>query len=178
MAVIATGSSPIIPELPGVDKANVSTCIDVLLGRKEVGENVAVIGGGLVGCETAVWLAQQGKNVTIVEMLLELLSGPLRVPLMNRTMLLDMVAYNKVNVITGACMDEVTDEGVIISGDDFDRKLIKADDIVLALGLEAADGLYNALIGKIAHLYALGDCREPRNIMGAVWDSYELARSI
>jgi 2-enoate reductase len=178
VAIIATGSKALIPDIPGIDKDNVSTCIDVLLGRKEVGENVVVVGGGLVGCETAVWLAQQGKNVTIVEMLPELLDGTPRVPRMNRTMLLDMVAYNKINVITGACMNEVTDEGIIVSGGKFDRKLIEADDVVLALGLQAEDSLYNALIGKIAQLYALGDCREPRNIMGAVWDSYELARTI
>ena len=113
VVIIATGSMPAIPDIPGVDRDSVITCIDLLLGKKKAGQKVAVIGGGLVGCETALWLAKEGKEVTIVEMLPELMAGSLPVPQMNRMMLLDLLALSKVNLITGARVQEISGEGVI-----------------------------------------------------------------
>ncbi|MFC1941318.1 FAD-dependent oxidoreductase [Chloroflexota bacterium] len=63
---IATGSTPIVPDIPGVEKENVVTATDLLLGRRKVGEFVVVLGGGLVGNEVALYLAQDGKKVTVV----------------------------------------------------------------------------------------------------------------
>ena len=62
VTIIATGSKPIIPDVPGVEKDKVVTATDLLLGRKKVGEKILVLGGGLIGCEAALWLAQQGKE--------------------------------------------------------------------------------------------------------------------
>ena len=56
-------------------KLNIATATDVLLGKKESGQRVLIVGGGLIGCKTALWLAQQDKEVTIVEMLSELISA-------------------------------------------------------------------------------------------------------
>jgi len=173
---IATGSNPIIPDIPGIERPNVATCIDLLLGKKEAGGSVLVVGGGLVGCETALWLAKQGKKVTVVEMLPEVMTAGLPVPHENRIMLLDLLAVNNVKIIANAVMQEVTVDGVIITGKTFKRRAIKADTVVLAVGLKADDKLYNSLRREVTHLHALGDCREPRNIMGAIWDSYEVAR--
>ena len=69
VVIIATGATPLIPEIPGVNNRNVITASDLLLARKEVMEPIAVIGGGLVDCETSLYLAQKGKKVTVVEML-------------------------------------------------------------------------------------------------------------
>jgi 2-enoate reductase len=137
-----------------------------------------VIGGGLVGCETALWLAENNHKVILVEVLQELMTGGLPVPHMNRQMLLDLIALNQVNVITNAGVQEITDEGIITVDKDSRRKLIKADRVVLASGLKSDDRLYQSLIGKVPNLYALGDCQRPRNIMGAIWDGYEVGRAI
>ncbi len=173
---IATGSNPIIPDIPGIERPNVATCIDLLLGKKEAGGSVLVVGGGLVGCEIALWLAKQGKKVTVVEMLPEVMTAGLPVPHENRIMLLDLLAVNNVEIIANAVMQEVTVDGVIITGKTFKRRAIKADTVALAVGLKADDKLYNSLRREVTHLHALGDCREPGNIMGAIWDSYEVAR--
>jgi 2-enoate reductase len=175
--IIATGSNPVIPHIPGIDKANVFTCIDLMLGRKKAGKEVVVIGGGQVGCETALWLAEQGKQATILEMLPELMTGGMSVPLMNRLMLLDLLALNKVKVLTGACVREITSEGVKVSVNG-SGKTIKADTIVLATGLKSDDTLSHELNGRFARLYVIGDCQEPRNIMGAVWDGFEVGRAV
>jgi 2-enoate reductase len=178
VVIVATGSKPLIPDLPGIKKDKVFTCIDVLLGRKKVGQTVVVIGGGLVGCETALWLAEKGKEVTLVEILPELMASDPPVPQMNRQMLLDLLALNKVKIMTGARVQEITREGIIVAGETSIQTMIKADNVVLASGLESDDGLYQALRGQVAQLYAVGDCREPRNIMGALWDGYEVGRAV
>mgnify|MGYP000985132068 CR=1 FL=1 len=73
--IIATGSNPVTLNIPGINMGNVTGAGDLLLGKKTVGESVAVIGGGLVGCETALWLAKRHKKVTIIEALGNLLSA-------------------------------------------------------------------------------------------------------
>jgi 2-enoate reductase len=92
-------------------------------------------------------------------------------------MLTDLLALNKVIVLTGVNIREITDEGLAatINGEE---KLIKADTFVIATGLKPDDGLYQALKGQFSTVYMVGDCREPRNIMGAVWDGFEAGRSL
>jgi 2-enoate reductase len=178
VVIIATGSIPMIPDLPGVDNANMVTCIDLILGKIEAGNSVVIIGGGLIGCELALWLAKAGKKVTIVEQLPELMAGGIPVPRMNQEMLEDLLNMKKVDILTGTSVQEITEEGVIVSSEDFNNRLIYADTIVLATGLKSNDELYQKLAGKVANLYVLGDCKGPRNIMGAIWDAYEVGRSV
>jgi 2-enoate reductase len=177
IVVVATGSTPILPNIAGVDNRNVVTCVDLLLGKKSTGQRVAVIGGGLVGCETALWLAQQGRDVTIIELLPELMTGSLPVPQMNKTMLLDLLARHQVRIITDANICEISSEGLIAEGDS-GRELIQSDTAVLAAGLQPDSQLYQKLSVKLPCVYAVGDCQKPRNIMGAIWDGYEVGRAI
>ncbi len=178
VTIIATGSKPIIPVIPGIEKDKVATATDVLLGNKEVGEKVVVVGGGLVGCETALWLAQQGKKVTIVEMLNDLMIAGLPVPHANRIMLIDLLKFNKVEVITNHSLMEVTDEGVSLIDKNFKKMSVPADNVVLAIGLKPNKELYDNLVGKVPNLYLIGDARDVRNVMYSIWDAYELARVI
>lgn len=175
--ILATGSEPSFPDIPGISGVNVFTCTDVLLGKKKAGRNVIVLGGGLVGCETALWLAQNKKKVTIIEMLPELMTGSLSVPRMNRLMLIDMLTLNKVKVLTNARTREIHDTGVVVSSDGV-KQTIKADTIVLATGLKPDNALAREVNGRYSRLYTIGDCRDPRNIMGAIWDGYEVGRTV
>ncbi|MDY6835429.1 MAG: FAD-dependent oxidoreductase, partial [Chloroflexota bacterium] len=95
VAIVAAGSYPCIPNIPGIDKGSVVTAIDALLGRKEVGDRVLVAGGGLVGCETALHLAQMGKRVTITEMMEEIIPDVFEA---NKQHLLKLLAENGVGV--------------------------------------------------------------------------------
>jgi len=173
--VIATGSVPLIPKIPGIEKPMVATCVDLLLGKKEPGEeNVIVVGGGLVGCETALWLAHQGRRVSIVEALSELSVG---IHHANRVMLLDMLKDKKVICLTRAELREIIDDGIIILDENSREKTIPCETVALALGLEPKRELYAALRKNVYELHLIGDCREPRRIMHAIWDAFYVASS-
>jgi 2-enoate reductase len=176
--ILATGSSPIIPNIPGVEKDKVSTAIDVFLGKKKVREKVLVVGGGLIGCETALWLAQQGKKVTIVEILNDLMIADIPVQHMNRLMLLDLLKFHRVEVFTNTSLLEVTENGVLLLGEDSQKKNFSADTIVLAIGLKPDRELYQTLKGQTPNLYTIGDSRKTQNILNSIWDAYEVARMI
>jgi len=96
----------------------------------------------------------------------------------NKLMLIDLLASNRVKIEVNTTVQEIADDGIVAVDKYLKQSMTQADTVVLAVGLEPDDQLYKLLIGKVANLYALGDCQEPRRIMGAIWDSYEVARSI
>ncbi len=172
---IATGSTPIIPEIPGVEKTKVVTAIDVLLGRKEAGESVVVIGGGLVGCETALYLAQKGKKVTIVEILDSIARD---IPSPNRMHLLKLLTDTNVKILTETSVAEIMDNSVVIMNKYGKRSRLENDTVVLALGLKSNRGLEEALKDKVPEIYVIGDCVEPRKVLNAIWEGFRFARLI
>jgi len=172
---IATGSTPIIPEIPGVKGKAVVTAVDVLLGRKEAGESVVVVGGGLIGCETALYLAQQGKKLTVVEILDSVMRDMYTA---NRMHLLKLLADANVKVLTEGKVLEITDKGIIIADKHNKRSTLPADTVVLAVGMDSNDGFSGTLADKIPEVYSIGDCVEPRKIMEAIWEGFRIARLI
>jgi len=178
VVILATGSKPILPDVPGIQREKVATAIDVLLGKKKAGGTVVVLGGGLIGCETALWLAQQGKKVTIVEMLGDLMIAGIPVQHMNRLMMLNLLKFHGVEVILKSSLGEVTEEGGVLIDQNFQRRNFVADTIVLAVGLCPDQQLYKALLAQRSEVFLIGDAREAQNIMNSIWDAYEVARSI
>jgi len=176
--IIATGSRPVIPDISGTGKDSVATAADLLLGKKDAGENVVVAGGGLIGCETALWLAGQGRNVTIVEMAEDILSAGPPLCHANSLMLLDLLKFHKVKTLTGAAIQEITDNGVMVIDKNFIKNRLPADTVVIAAGLESDRELYRPLTAGIPDLYVIGDARQPLNIMNCIWDACEIARNI
>ena len=177
--VIATGSKPKLIRFPGSDSADVVTASDALLGKVKVGKNVVIAGGGLVGCETALWLAKQGKNVTIVEVLDDILytNAPFVLD-PNEFMLRDLLVFHGVGKITGASITAFSGSGATIKKQDADDVTIPADTLILSVGYDADTGLYEDTKDLSYETYLLGDCKSVRNIMGAIWEAYEVARFI
>lgn len=179
VTVVATGSTSRILDVPGINKEGVAIDIDLLLGRKKAGKRLVIVGGGINGSETALWLAQQGKKVTLVEMLPDLMmAGRVPVPHANRIMLIDLLRFHQVEVLTNYSVTEIKDGGIILVNQSLKKKEIEADTIGISIGLKPNRALYEALVGKVPRLYLIGDAREVRNVMGSVWDAYEVARAI
>ena len=172
--VLAAGVNPSVPRIPGIDRANVITAKQVLNGAK-VGDAVAVIGGGLVGCETAEYLAKQRKKVTIVEMLDEV-AGVM--PLALRKLLLARLAYMKVTVLTGVKCQELTEGGLLIITREGQEKTIAADSVVLAAGGRPNTALLADLKRTVPAVHLAGDCVEPRGIAEAVADGRSVGLAV
>ncbi len=172
--VLAAGVTPSVPRIPGIDRANVITAKQVLNGAR-VGDAVAVIGGGLVGCETAEYLAKQRKKVTIVEMLDEV-AGVM--PLALRKLLLARLAYMKVTVLTGVKCQELTEGGLLIITREGQEKTIAADSVVLAAGGRPNTALLADLRRTVPAVHLAGDCVEPRGIAEAVADGHSAGLAV
>jgi 2,4-dienoyl-CoA reductase-like NADH-dependent reductase (Old Yellow Enzyme family)/thioredoxin reductase len=175
VAIVATGATPLIPEVPGIEKPIVVTAIRVLLNEVKVGQEVVVVGGGLVGCETACFLADKGKKVTIVEMLPDIATD---MESINRAALILNLAQKGAKWLTNMKLWKVTDEGIIAVDKKWAKHAIKAETVVLASGLRPRKQLYEALEGKVPELYLIGDAREPRKILNAVHEGFFIANTI
>jgi len=174
VVIVATGTTPIIPEIPGLEKKGAITAIDVLLGRKEAGRSILILGGGLVGCETALYLAQKGKKVTIVEILGSVARD---VEAANRMHLLELLDNAGVSVLTETKPLEITNEEVIVTDTSNQRKSLKADSVIIAVGLKPETKLLEDLDGKM-EVYAIGDCVTPRKMIHTLWEGFHAARVI
>jgi len=170
VVVLATGSTPVTPHWPGVKRANVVTAQDVLEGRTEVGRSVAVIGGGMVGSETASHLANHGKEVTMVEMLPEIAAD---VNARSRPFLLKDLAEQNVKVYVNATVKEVLVDGLRIERDSREEKIGPFDTVVLAVGVEPCNDLRSKLEGKVARLITIGDALSPRKALEAIAEGYQ-----
>ncbi len=173
--IIATGSQPKKFSLGDDDK--VYTAAQVLLKEKDCGDSTVIVGGGLVGCETALWLAQHGKKVTIVEALDKILAvnGPLCHA--NKDMLERLVPFNGVEVVTGAKVKSYAD-GVLTAETAEGEKTIPCDSVILAVGYREEDSLYRQLEFDVPEIYLLGDAKKVSNIMYGIWDAFEVANHI
>lgn len=168
--VLATGAVHFVPEIAGVEGKQVVLATQVLAGLP-TGERVAVIGGELVGCETAEYLADQGKKVTIMRRgpeLAQKLGPSLREPLMKR------LNTKGVTILTGIDYEAITEAGVVITTREGGRSTIEADTVVLAAGARPDTELFTSLEGKAAEIYCVGDCVRPRGIREAIEDGYRV----
>ena len=173
--IIATGSTSITPKIPGVGKGKVVTAVDLLLDKREAGNSVVVIGGGIVGCETALYMARKGKKVTIVEILDSIARDMYPI---NRMHLLKLLSDANVKILTETRVLEILDDGVRIVGQDGHRRALEVETVVLAVGLRSNNGLYADLSEKRTEVYSIGDCREPRKVINAIWEGFRIARLI
>ena len=149
----------------------------MLLKEKDCGESTVIVGGGLVGCETALWLREQGKKVTIVEALDKILAvnGPLCHA--NKDMLERLVPYKGIEVVTGARVKSY-EKGVLKAQTGEGEKEISCDSVILAVGYKEEDSLYHELEFEVPEIYLLGDAKKVSNIMYGIWDAFEVANHI
>lgn len=174
MTIVATGSKPIQPRF--CQGAGAVVAEDVLRGG-ETGQRVLILGGGLVGCETAEFLAARGKDVTILE-----LRGALAADLVfqPRHFLLERLREAKVRQLLNTEVTAISCEGrVTIRNDAGQEKVLEPfDTIVLSLGYRPENTLYHELRDAGLAVMRAGDCVQPGKVMHAVRQGFEAAYAL
>jgi len=177
--IIATGSEPIVPGLPGIDGDNVVLAKDVDMGQAQVGRRVVVAGAGLTGTETAVALAQSGHEVTLIDMqtLKEIDAASTGAAL--NSSIRYMAAQAGVKVAEQVKLEEVQPDAVVISDTQGKKWSIQCDTLVLALGVRSTKLKEEEYRGLVKEVYVLGDCHlRGGNIASAVREGFYAAMNI
>ena len=168
--IVATGATANKIPVPGAEKG--VEAIDFLLGRKEVGDSVVVIGGGLTGCEIAYELYLQGKKPTIVEMKEDLIDAK-GVCLANSSYLRDFFCANQVPVYLQTRLNKITDTGVIVTGKDGRPFSIASDSVILSTGYKPAP-----MAEPSRHVHLVGDASKVGNLRSVIWQAWDVAMKL
>jgi 2,4-dienoyl-CoA reductase (NADPH2) len=200
--VLATGSVPVRPDIPGIDGKNVVSAADVLRKEAEIGKEVVVIGGGAVGIETALFLAEQGamspevaiylasrgaidaetaiqrtlrnKKVTVLEML-DRIGRDVGITTMSSLRL--SLRLHDIKIITKATAQRIKESGVEYKQDG-EVKTVPADTVVIAMGSKPEAGLLRMLEGVVREVYQVGECAGVRTVFEAIEEAARVGREI
>ncbi|MTI85518.1 MAG: NADH:flavin oxidoreductase [Firmicutes bacterium] len=172
--VVATGSMPLIPRIPGVQRPGVVTAEEVLEQKVSVGHQIAVIGGGATGLETADFLAERGRRVMVLEMddTVGKDEGPAR-----KAFLMQRLGRYGVDILTNTPVDEISERGVVVSNAG-GRREIDVDTVVLAVGSTPVEEMSERLRDMGFPVFVIGDAREPRRATEAIYEGVKLALDI
>ena len=173
--VVATGAQPQLPDWKGLTESQAISVDDVLSGDSRVGRKVLIVGGGGSGAETADFLSEMGKEVTVVEMLENIASD-----LVNHMQhyLGLRLKEKQVTMLTSTRVLELGKGYAMVEDASGVRRLNGFDTIVLAMGSTPNDGIYRRLEGRVAELYLIGDAVKPREIVDAVYEAEDVAIKI
>ena len=170
--IVATGSLPVVPRsIDGIDGENVVLAQDVLMGKVETGRRVVVIGGGLVGAETADFLAHHGKEVSIIEMMDEIMRDGEPTP---RAMLIDRLAKNGVNIYTETQVIAIESDAVVAERGGESVRLEGINTVIIAIGVRANKTLEESLVDKFSgELFVVGDAKKAKNGYLGIQEGFE-----
>ena len=171
--IIATGARP---AESAQESSAARSALDVLTGGAVEGDRVLVAGAGVVGCETALFLAEQGRDVTVVDPAGILVSEP--VFTLNQASLLEKMDARGVKTMPGVELLEVVEGGAKVRAG-LAESLLECDAVVLALGFTAGEPTAEELAGVAGlQVRVIGDAVQPRKVLDAVWEGFHAARLI
>ncbi len=168
--IVATGAVAKKIPVPGAERAMDAT--EYLLGEKQVGENVTIIGGGLTGCEIAYDLYLQGKKPTIVEMKNDLIAVT-GICLANTSFLRDFFKTNKVPVHLETSLKEVLEDGVMVADKEGKTFKIDSDSVILSVGYNPAP-----VAAKGKNVHVIGDASKVGNLRTVIWQAWDVAMKL
>ncbi len=204
MVVVATGAAPFKPPIEAVEAPYVYQSWDVLKGNAQTGKNVVIVGGGSVGLETAIFLAEKGtispqqlyfltvhqaetqetlrelalkgiKNVTVIEMTRRMGQD---VGPSTRWVIMKELELRGVKLVTQAKMKEIHEKQVIYTGQDGVDVSIVADSVVLAMGSRPENSLAKALELSGVEVHVIGDAKRCGRIGNAIDDGFALGTTV
>ncbi len=184
VVIVATGAVPARPDsISGVDKGNVVSAWETLAGhRSSTAKKVIILGGGVLGCETADFLAQTNDNfatasadVTIIEKM-DILA--LDCVAEQRHLLMGRLREKRVNILLGAEVNEILDDGVVYTKDGKKEAIKGAEFVILAVGVKPNNMLSNEIKDIVSEVYVIGDANTPKKALQATAAGAEIARKI
>ena len=202
-AIIASGASPIIPEIPGIEGENVIQAWDLLEGKKGVGKKILILGGNALGLETAVYLATIGtlppdalhflmtnraesvetldtllnrgiKEVTVVEMTKK---AGRDIGLTTRWTIMAELKRLGVTIMTETKAVGITQDGIQAERKE-GPEFISADTVVIAAGSRSENSLADTLENIVPEILVIGDAKSPRNALTAIREGFEAGLSV
>jgi pyruvate/2-oxoglutarate dehydrogenase complex dihydrolipoamide dehydrogenase (E3) component len=174
--IIASGSSPLIPNVPGINNPIVCGALEVLNGKQDIGQKVIIVGGGMVGTEIGLFLAEKGREIVFVEMLDELMNGIL--PQDKPEYQMRLSKY-KISAYTGCQLVGVHDKGVLVSDRSGKQQEISGDNVIIAAGFRPERKLIEDIQSQTdLEVYEAGDCVQPRRIFDAIHEGHIAARQL
>jgi len=168
--IVATGA--VAKRIPVKGAETAVEAVDYLLGNKEVGERVVVIGGGLTGCEIAYDLYLSGKKPAIVEMQDDLITTP-GICLANTSFLRDFFKTNNVPVYLETALSEIGDGSVTLQNKDGEAYTVEADSVILSVGYNPAP-----IAKKSSHIHVIGDAASVGNLRTVIWGAWDVAMKL
>jgi 2,4-dienoyl-CoA reductase-like NADH-dependent reductase (Old Yellow Enzyme family)/thioredoxin reductase len=175
VVILSTGATPILPNVPGIERSIVVGLQDVLNGDPPQKRRAVVVGGGATGCEVAHHLAEHGSAVTLVEQLPKI---ALNLESITRKVLLKELRERGVRFLTGRRLSSVEETGVVVVAEDGTESFIEADVVVVAIGNKPDNSLYEQVQSLGIPLYRIGDCLEPRSAKAAISEAATIGRAI
>ena len=168
--IVATGSKA--RKLPVTGAEHAIEAVEYLLGEKQVGDNVVIIGGGLTGCEIAYELYLQGKKPTIVEMKNDLMAVA-TIPFPNSSYLRDFFAANKVPVHLETSLKEIHADGVTIADKDGNVSKVDADSVIVSVGY-----IPTPVAQKQKNVHIIGDANKVGSLRTVIWGAWDVAMKL
>lgn len=174
--VFATGGQPIVPPIPGLKEYGFLTAVEVLRGKKQPGNKVAIIGGGLIGMETADYLSEQGKEVIVIELLEEVARD---MGVFEKNLIMKRLKERGVEIYVKTRLKEVG-KALLVETPEGEKELPLPDTIVLAVGLKPDPSLYEEVSKVLPQekLHVIGDAKEVRKIVHAISEGRNLGFSL
>ena len=173
--LVATGSTPVTPNIPGIDGKNVMKVLDHYFALDKVGKKVVIIGGGQAGCEAGLHLRKLGHDVTVIEM------GSKLAPDANYrhwTGIMDFLDTQKVETFVNTRCTEITEDGVKAVDQDGTELFFKADTVLYAVGMRSNPTMQKDLYPLATFVYEIGDCVKPAMVKQAIYTGYFTALNL
>lgn len=175
--VFATGAKPFIPNLGVIEKVNLFSFSEALMDPSKIGGKVIVLGGKMVGCETAEFFAHMGRSITIIEMMSDL---ALDVNPLVRRFLLDRLERLRILTVLNTEITEIH-ENYVVGVTKGERRIFQGDSFILAMGLESDRSLiesWKERPPRSSKVYEIGDCVKPRRIVDAIHEGFSVGLEI
>ena len=175
--IAAVGAQPVIPKIPGADGDNVTVATDAIMHSGKIGKNVVIIGGGEVGVETGMFLAQNGREVTVVEMRDEIAADT---TVMHYRSMFQAAweAIPSFHFVVNATAKEITADHVTYTDQNGEDHDLPADSVILSVGMRSKTDEALAFYGKSQYFYLLGDCKKPGTIQTTNRNAYGICMNI